>query len=59
MTNYEKIKSMSIDDMIEKIYQLGDKRCLYCKNKSCMFDCTDVFVCIKGIRSWLNSKANN
>lgn len=32
MTNYEKIKNMSVQEMAEKITQLRDKICAYMKN---------------------------
>lgn len=52
MTNYERIKNMSIDEMANAIKKghFGDP-CEHCslRNEPC------AFLCVKGILMWLNS----
>lgn len=56
MTNYERIKNMSIDEMANAIKKghLGDP-CDHCslRNEPCEF------LCDKGILMWLNSGVEN
>ena len=52
MTNYEKIKSMSIDELIEYIIGSICLSCIYI-TENC--DCKK-FNCRKGIKQWLESE---
>ena len=55
MTNYEKIKNMSIEEMAEFIDSptVDCERCAYYKNGKCLSDDD----CKVGIQKWLESEA--
>lgn len=52
MTNYERIKKMSVDEIAD----LLDGECCYCAyiNETCTYD-NDMH-CANGIKLWLNSE---
>lgn len=50
MNNYEKIKSMSVDEMAEFFHSKGG--CLYCVDEN-NSDCNAQRGCIDGIKQWL------
>lgn len=72
MNNYEKIKSMSIDEMLEWFTDvddapecLGCKMCIYCakikrSNGSFQFIqcCDEKYRCKEGIREWLQQEGD-
>ena len=69
MTNYEKIKAMSVDDLAEKIYEIDDGQLdfSYCgENCPNVSKCDELLdskegirseMCIEGIKHWLESEA--
>lgn len=60
MTNYERIKQMSIEEMAEKIFDCGNGReycyghCYYQDDNSCPNDGAQG--CIQGVVKWLQSE---
>lgn len=64
MTNYEKIKSMSIDDMAVMLLDESEQSYTYCFNCSHQSlyapHCTSTNIrtdCIKAVKNWLESEA--
>ena len=57
MTNYEKIKNMSVEEMAKIIERSADceKYCVYTKHGNC--DGTSSTGCIDGVKQWLESEA--
>lgn len=56
MTNYERIKSMSIDEMADYFNEIFD--CTNCPND--MYLCeSNGYVCTKYIKRWLESEVNS
>lgn len=56
MTNYERIKSMSIDEMTDYFNEIFD--CPNCPND--MYLCeSNGYVCTKYIKRWLESEVNS
>ena len=59
-TNYEKIKNMSIDEMVSFIRNVANDEyiCSYCNDENCeqCFLDRDYSRCNKGIRQWLESE---
>ena len=53
MTNFEKIKNMSIEEMAKKIFDKVEEGCRYCSQRKCSPMGQD---CIGGIVEWLNSE---
>lgn len=58
MTNHERIKSMSVEETAEMIYNATDIRkdeadCAYCPAYEC---CTTKLSCKEEIKRWLNSE---
>jgi hypothetical protein len=55
MTNYDRIKSMSVDEMAEFMAKLDDceKYCAFTKDEKCNATGTEPFVCVKGCKQWL------
>lgn len=51
MTNYEKIKSMSAEEMAEFMYKFQSDICAYCGS------CESDFKCWHGFKKWLESEA--
>ena len=62
MTNYEKIKNMSVEDMAEYILYLGNGteycygHCIHQNDKSCSCFFADEKYCIHGVTKWLESE---
>ena len=54
MTNYEKIKAMSVEEMAEFCDSCSCKRCIYYKEHELNF--CDEYECIDGITQWLESE---
>ena len=56
MTNYERIKAMSIEEMAEILSDSDcEKRCSFTKNGKCnSYGGSDM--CAKGVEKWLNSE---
>lgn len=55
MTNYEKIKNMSVKELAEFIYGTAINDCEYC----CNGKCDDKNYCLDGHKQWLESEAEN
>ena len=61
MTNYEKIKSMAVEEMAKAICDMSincQKYCVFVKNSECD-NYGDCEVCEKGIEMWLEREAQN
>lgn len=60
MTNYERIKTMSIDEVARLIERIGTNPCKYCKGLFCANKSgTPDNACELGAKAWLESKAND
>lgn len=61
MTNYEKIKDMSIDEMADNIYINSKDECDFCTYHypGCIIFGITVELCKKGIKKWLKSEATD
>lgn len=57
MTNYERIKAMSVEEMAEKINKISIIQCMFCADKSCAGTSTSSLTCLRGIKYWLNSES--
>lgn len=57
MTNYERIKQMSIEEMVELLGN-GDI-CKHCKYGDKVCFCFEWITCEMGIRDWLNNEVEN
>ncbi len=53
MTNFEKIKQMSVEEMTEFMSTIDTSACSCCKGKCACMSCRD------GFRAWLESEADN
>lgn len=53
MTNYEKIKNMSVEEMAKELNKVKCSHCIRKKSVECDFD--DI-PCVVGIRNWLNQE---
>lgn len=51
MNNYEKIKNMSIDEMIKLLSKPSCMHCVYLAKEDCNVKCK------RGIKQWLESEA--
>lgn len=66
MTNYEKIKNMSIDEMAKLIHKIDDlSACNHCLGLCIKDDvkpdkngCIHIEVCERGIKKWLESECD-
>lgn len=56
MTNYEKIKNMTVEEMAEFLEKLTD-RCNANRCKDCPL-CKGIFCCTTEIGCWLNSEVD-
>ena len=58
MTNYEKIKQMTIDEMVDFINYETDGTCICChRDIRCgTMNCYEQQLCTKGIKMWLKSE---
>lgn len=56
MTNYEKIKNMSVEKMAKEIFDKVEEGCRYCSRRRCSPIATEQD-CIGGIVEYLNSEA--
>lgn len=56
MTNYERIKNMSVDEMAKEIFDKVEEGCRYCSRRKCSPIATERD-CISGIVEYLNSEA--
>ena len=68
MTNFEKIKGYSIEEMAEFLYHTESNDdcwpypCRYCeKVDSCIYHCGEVpkEYCVQGVVEWLNSESES
>ena len=57
MTNYDRIKAMSVEEMAEHIDKIGIIRCMFCVDKSCAGTSTSSLTCLRGIIKWLKSES--
>lgn len=57
MTNYEKFKNMSVDEMAKEINHIGNVPCFPCNDRNCTGDSGSFIKCCKGIKKWLKSEA--
>ena len=55
MTNYEKIKNMSVEEMAMAINDKFMNECDYCNSRNCGLQ-TEENTCINGIADWLQSE---
>lgn len=55
MTNYEKFKKMSIEELASELNYIGNVPCGCCNDTSCTGDSTVVTRCVKGIIKYLES----
>lgn len=60
MTNFEKIKNMSVKEMASGLQRLSDYVCPYYKCSECPFcclwNCQPYNCCVSGLTEWLNSE---
>lgn len=56
MTNFERIKNMSIEEMARELNHIGYVPCCVCSENSCYGDSSSVIRCIRGIEKWLKSE---
>ena len=56
MTNFEKIKKMSVEEMASEFNHIGNMPCCVCSENSCYGDSSSVIRCIRGIEKWLKSE---
>lgn len=54
MTNYEKIKNMSVEKMAKEIFDKVEEKCEYCSQRKCS-PITAEQDCIDGIIDWLQT----
>lgn len=60
MTNYEKIKNMSVEEMAERISNIGDETSGYfCDMCPCRSIVNCAWDCEKHLQEWLESEAKN
>lgn len=54
-TNYDRIKSMSVEEMARFMAKLDEceKYCAFTKDEKCNATGTEPFVCVKGCKQWL------
>lgn len=57
MTNYEKFKKMSIEELADELNHIGNVPCACCDDASCTGDSTVVTRCVKGIIKYLERDA--
>lgn len=57
MTNYEKIKNMSVEQMAEEFDRMSNYICIYCDCDVCPFNHKGDYDCTKlGFKDWLNGE---
>ena len=56
MTNYERIKNMSVEEIAKEIFDKVEEGCRYCSHRRCSPTTTERD-CISGIVEYLNSEA--
>ena len=56
MTNFEKIKNMSVEEMAREINHICNVPCFPCNDRRCTGDSGSVIKCCKGIKKWLESE---
>ena len=56
LTNYERIKNMSIEEMAVFINHCENAPCMCCEESYCNGDSTNVKKCCNGIKQWLESE---
>lgn len=56
MTNFERIKNMSIEEMARELNHIGNVPCCVCDETSCIGDSSNVVKCERGITKWLKSE---
>lgn len=56
MTNYEKIKNMSVEEMTGLMAHIANYPCLFCADKAGCCSKGDVIKCYNGLKKWLESE---
>lgn len=62
MTNYEKIQSMSVEEMAKEFEKNSCDHCIRCykyTNEYCSMENINIKHCCEGIKQWLEQEADN
>lgn len=57
ITNYERIKQMSVEELARFINTVENSPCYACMDKGCNGDSSNANKCVDGIKKWLESEA--